>query len=102
MKTFDTWRHKGRRYLAVPKLDGEGFHVIDQHGGNFGAWQEVETFRALQSKGDPTGELPMPDTHALPAVKTYGGEAHAAFCRREQDERLAAMPKPASALCGTL
>lgn len=66
-KTFCTWKHSGKTYLAVPNSDG--WHVVDEDGGNFGAWQTVENFRALQAKGDPNGSLPMPDTTATPSIR---------------------------------
>jgi len=66
-QTFQTWGHKSKKYLAVPNADG--WHVVDNEGGNFGAWQSVESFRALQAKGNPNGSLPMPDTTAIPSIR---------------------------------
>ena len=48
-KAFETWTFKGVRFLAFP--NGQNFHVVDEHGGNFGSWWSADQFRKRQQKG---------------------------------------------------
>jgi hypothetical protein len=59
---FTTWKAKGLQYVAVDR--GDGWHIVREDGGNFGAWRGVPEFRAMQAKGDPNGFLPLPDCKA--------------------------------------
>lgn len=56
---FDTWTHKGMRYLAVP-CDA-GVSVVDQYGQNYGAWMDLAKFRKLQTAGDNMATTPVCD-----------------------------------------
>lgn len=58
MKAFHTWKANRIQFLAV--WNGEGFHITDETGQNFGAWQDLERFRTLQAKRDPNGFLGIP------------------------------------------
>lgn len=58
MKPFHTWKANRIHFLAV--WNGEGYHITDETGQNFGAWQDLEGFRALQAKHDPNGFLGIP------------------------------------------
>lgn len=49
--TFETWKHGGRRYLAAQTGNGT-VQVVDDIGGNYGAWMDTESFRTRQRKGE--------------------------------------------------
>jgi len=58
MKTaFTTWKRDGVSFLAFPT--STGVIVLDEHGNNYGGWQDAERFRKLQSAGDPITQ-PLP------------------------------------------
>lgn len=65
---WETWKFKGLRYLAV-KAPSDGFHVIREDGENYGAWFSVESFRDLQAKGEPNGQLGIPGSVAWLTVR---------------------------------
>lgn len=54
MKTFTTWRHRNVQYLAA--FRGDGWHVVDEHGNNFGSWGTVAEFRWRQTTGKKSWE----------------------------------------------
>jgi hypothetical protein len=40
---FKTWKFAGVTYLSFPM--GDGFGIVDEQGGWYGAWQDVDNFR---------------------------------------------------------
>lgn len=55
-KTFETFRVRGKRFLAIPKnMNGE-VAIMDDEGNNYGAWQESVHFSDKYRKGE-TGEI---------------------------------------------
>ena len=67
MKPFYTWKANGIQFLAV--WNGEGYHITDEMGQNFGAWQDMEAFRALQAKHHVDGFLGLRGTWCIPGFK---------------------------------
>lgn len=59
---FKCWKAKGVQFVAVDR--GDGWHVLNENGDNFGAWRSPEHFRKLQTAGDPNGFLALPDCGA--------------------------------------
>ena len=53
-KIFETWVFSGVKFLAFPNNDG--CHVVDEDGGNYGAYRSVEGFRKRQRR-DPDDPL---------------------------------------------
>ena len=62
-----TWTANGTKFLAVD--NGDGWHVIDEKGENFGAWQDLRTFKELQRKRDPNGFLGFPGSKAKAVIR---------------------------------
>ena len=86
MKTFEAWTCKGTEYLAVQNRDGDGWHIVDEKGENFGAWMTVAIFRKLQAKDDPNGFLGMPGTHGIPQIKPYDSEGFKVWAKMHSFE----------------
>lgn len=51
MKTFETWTFHLVKFIAID--NGQSSHVIDEHGNNYGSWQNLDKFRKRQREGDP-------------------------------------------------
>jgi hypothetical protein len=66
--TFITWRHADRQFLAIDKHDGDGWHVMDDTGANYGAWLHHTTFRAFQRRGTVEAQ-PLAGCVARPSVR---------------------------------
>lgn len=66
---WKTWKCKGDAFLAVDR--GDGWHITRQDGSNYGAWQNVDTFRKLQSKNDPNGFLGIPGSAARVRIEAF-------------------------------
>ena len=49
--TFETWKHDGIKYLAVPTGNSCNVAIMSEHGENFGAWYDVSDFRCRQRDG---------------------------------------------------
>lgn len=49
---FQTWRAKGKTFLAA--RGGDGFTICDDAGDYYGAWQSVAYFRQRYANGDPS------------------------------------------------
>jgi len=43
-KLFETWKHEGIRFLAIPtgNLDRT---VVDEYGTNYGTWTSIKVFK---------------------------------------------------------
>jgi len=59
---FKCWKAKGVQFVAVDR--GDGWHILNEQGDNFGSWRYVAEFRNLQAKNDPNGFLGLPDCGA--------------------------------------
>jgi hypothetical protein len=55
---FKCWKAKDIQFIAVDR--GDGWHVLNENGDNFGAWRTVDHFRKLQAANDPNGFLGLP------------------------------------------
>ena len=62
-----TWTANRTKFLAVD--NGDGWHVMDEKGENFGAWQDLRTFKELQRKRDPNGFLGFPGSKAKAVIR---------------------------------
>lgn len=52
-KAFETWTRKGKRFLAIPRGDGEAAIVLDELGNNYGAWYSAQSFRRAAAGKNP-------------------------------------------------
>ena len=48
---FETWTFDSKRFIAIPWSDGN-VYVVSETGDSYGAWWDVERFRAKQKKGE--------------------------------------------------
>ena len=67
-KTFITWRRLDRHFIAIDR--GDGWHIIDDTGANYGAWFRVETFRKHQASGSIQADA-LPGCRARPQVRVF-------------------------------
>jgi len=55
-KIFTTWKFNDVRYISFDNGNG-GFTVIDEYGGNYGSWQDVDHLRKRQQSGELIGDI---------------------------------------------
>ena len=87
MKAFQTWRSKGKQYLAIGNINTDGdVLILDEEGGNFGGWRSVDEFRKRQRKNNPNQHLPLPDCEVALRFRVIAGvEYRELCCSRQQD-----------------
>jgi hypothetical protein len=50
-RTFETFRIRGRRFLAIP-INRDDVAIMDEEGNNYGAWQDESHFSEKYRDGE--------------------------------------------------
>lgn len=71
-RAFRVFTISGVQYLAVPCHANSGaVHVIDENGGNHGAWGHFDRFRKHAESLKKNGETPQAISRATVSARTH-------------------------------